>query len=337
MLYHIGKLSGCQEGLEVLSDKTAKGKERPWRKNKAANEYLALAYDELNPSKALRLRNCGTFLEFAVQEDGGKKLKSMNSCRVRLCPICTWRRSLKVHAHVMRILNAMDEKYSYLFLTLTVRNCKGDELSAQLDELMGAWHRFARRKQFQKAVKGWYRGLEITHNVRLDSPDYDTFHPHFHCLLAVNNSYFSSRDYLSQAAWTELWKESLRANYTPIVDVRRVKGNTSMAVAEAAKYAVKGSEYIVPEDWDLTIDTVRILDHALEQRRLVAFGGNMKELHKELNLDDEIDGDLVHIDDELEPEEGIEQVFFWHSGYQQYLGRPVRERCQGERGIPETA
>ena len=187
---------------------------------------------------------------------------------------------------------------------------------------MDAWDSFSRRKTFKQAVKGWYRGLEITHNVNPLSPSYDTFHPHFHCLLAVNKSYFKKQEYLSQEDWVELWKQSLKVDYKPVVDVRKVKGSHSQAVAEAAKYAVKSDEVVIPDDWDLTLDTVRLLDRVLDKRRFVAFGGKMKAVHRQLNLEDEMDGNLVNIEAEAVGEEPAdrEQCFFWNIGYQQYVG-----------------
>ena len=286
-----------------------------------ANTLLALAYDEINERKAERLRDCANFLTFTLKTDGSKKLRTMNSCRVRLCPLCAWRRSLKVHAHTVQILDAMDGEYAFIFLTLTVRNCEADELSETIDEMMAAWQRLTQRKDVKKVLKGWYRGLEVTHNVDHKSENYNTYHPHFHTLLCVNKSYFKSRDYLSKDAWMKLWMESARLDYEPIIDVRKVSGTTSQAVAEAAKYTVKDGDYILPEDWELTVDTVRVLDAALDNRRLVAYGGLMKELHKKLNLDDEVDGDLIHVgDDDSEAAETEQTVdFFWHTGYQQYV------------------
>lgn len=287
-----------------------------------ANTLLALAYDDINERKAERLRDCANFLTFTIKADGAKKLRTMNSCRVRLCPMCAWRRSLKVHAHTVQILDAMNEQYAFIFLTLTVQNCVADKLSSTIDDLMSGWQRLMQRKDVKKAIKGWYRGLEVTHNVDHTSESYNTYHPHFHTLLCVNKSYFTSRDYLSKGAWAQLWAESMRLDYEPIVDVRRVKGSTSKAVAEAAKYTVKDGDYILNNNWELTVDTVRILDTALENRRLVAYGGLMKELHKQLNLDDEVDGDLINVGepDETESSETEATVdFFWHTGYQQYV------------------
>ena len=42
--------------LEVLNDIMADGRQRPWREHKMANELLSLAYDNINPDKAARLR-----------------------------------------------------------------------------------------------------------------------------------------------------------------------------------------------------------------------------------------------------------------------------------------
>lgn len=328
--YSIITVPGSQveiTAVEILVDKSSTGRERPWRNKKMANELLSLAYESVNSSKAARLRECGCFLSFAVLEDGSKRLKHMDSCRVRLCPLCTWRRSLKVQAHTIAILRAMAGKYAYLFLTLTMRNCSGDELSGALDTMFGAWQRLTQRKQFKTAVKGWYRGLEVTHNVEAD-----TYHPHFHCVLAVNKSYFTSRSYIKQDGWTSLWKRSLRVDYDPIVDIRRVRSHSHddsdfnscaliEAVAEAAKYATKEDDYLIPSDWALTVEVVRTLDKALENRRLIAYGGIMKELHKQLNLDDEETGDLINVDSEdstAAPTERVES-YFWNTGYRQYV------------------
>lgn len=307
--------------MEVLMDKSSTGRERPWREKKMANEALAEAYEPVNHRKAERLRSCGCFLSFSILEDGSKKLKHMDSCRVRLCPLCTWRRSLKVQAHTIAILNAMGDKYAYVFLTLTVRNCTGAELSGTLDLMMDAWQRLSQRKQFRGVVKGWYRGMEVTHNTDRDSLFFDTYHPHFHCVLAVNKSYFKAKTYVKQDEWAALWRQSLKIDYDPVVDVRRVKGCTAKAVAEATKYSTKEEDFIVPTDWELTVDTVRTLDAALDQRKLVAYGGIMKEFHKKLNLDDEETGDLINVDSEdstAAPTERVES-YFWNTGYRQYV------------------
>lgn len=359
------------ELLEILSDKTSTGKERPWRMHKIENQtveecYRRLANDssecEYWEKRADRLHDCGVHLWFNIYSDGNggdvMKVKHAESCRVRLCPLCSWRRSIKIHTHMRKILEHMQEenKYEYLLLTFTVPNVTADKLNDKIDELMTAWNRLQTYKRYKTAVKGWYRGLEITHNVQkykfkyikrngkkqrvkivddngrpIPNPSYDTYHPHFHCIFAVNPSYFNSRDYIKRDEWLAMWQKAMKDQTITQVDVRKVKPkkteNTGAcfadmiisAVCEVAKYTVKSGDYVLPWDWDMSCKSVEVLDKALANRRLVAYGGVMKDWHKKLNLDDEIDGNLIE-DGETPNGEVIGEVCaFWNVGYQQYV------------------
>lgn len=142
--------------------------------------------------------------------------------------------------------------------------------------------------------------LEITYNKKDD-----TYHPHFHMILAVNKSYFKNTDrYLTQKGWTNLWKSPLKVDYIPMVDVRRVREcdnkRFGKTVAETAKYTVKAEDFLIRDEKgniqeNLTDEVVKTLDYALHRKRLTAFGFKFKEIHKELNLDDSEDGDLTNI------------------------------------------
>jgi hypothetical protein len=103
----------------------------------------------------------------------------------------------------------------YVLLTLTVRNCPVLELRSTIKTMNQAWDRLTKRKIFP--ALGFVRSLEITR-----AKD-GSAHPHFHCLLAVPSGYFVGRKYLSTAKWSDLWKEALRVDYTPICDVRIIK------------------------------------------------------------------------------------------------------------------
>lgn len=338
------ELPNCQ-GVHELLDLSKSGKPRDWRGKKICNILLAEAYESVNPDKASRLRECSTMLSFRRYADGTKKLDSVNSCRVRLCPICSWRRSLKCYHNTRSIMDYIDRDggYGYVFLTLTIRNCRAEDLEESLRNIYRGWGRFTQLKRVKSSVKGWYRGLEITHDTdqyitreRYSSnpryyrnrglyigdlnPNFDTYHPHIHCIFVVRKCYFNSRYYIAQHDYTEMWRRSLRLDYDPIVDVRKVNGDCARAVAEISKYAVKSVDYIVPDDWDLTVDTVRTLDVALANKRLYAYGGVMKTAHRVLNLDDSEDGDLVHICEKPEDDPDYEIVnYFWHNGYRQYI------------------
>lgn len=310
--------------VTILRDVSPAGKVRPWAEKKVGNELLAAAYEKINPAKSIRLRECGKFLLFRRYSDGVRQLHGMTSCRVRLCPICAWRRSLKVFFTIKRVVDFCFQRsgFSYIFLTLTVRNCSADMLSKTIDEMMAAWNLLLTYKPVKSAVQGWYRGLEITHNCCYSSGNFDSYHPHFHVLIAVNPSYFKSRFYLSKSRWAALWKQALGVDYDPVVDVRKVKGNTSEAVAECAKYSVKDTDYILPDDWDLTLDTVRVLDAVLASRRLVAYGGEFRKVKRILQIEDEDTGSLVNVgDDEYfpeDPENFVLESYAWFSGYRQY-------------------
>lgn len=305
-----------------LTDKSKSGREREWKEKKVKSEVLSIIYDDLGKvhgkyytSKAIRLEKCSNFLEFQLMNDGSKKLVNGNFCRIRLCPMCGWRRSLKIYANMTKIMEHMKE-YQFVFLTLTVKSCKQEELNQMITEMMKAWNLFVQYRDIKIINKGWYRGLEITHNV-----EKDIYHPHFHVVIAVNKSYFKHQDYIKQKQWCELWKKAMKLDYEPIVDVRKVKGNTTKAISEIAKYTVKDKDYIDPEDLQMSEQAVKILDEALHKRRLVAFGGIMKELHKKLNLDDEVDGSLENIDQENEDDSKaiVKLTYAWNIGYRNYV------------------
>jgi plasmid rolling circle replication initiator protein Rep len=318
---YIWELAQSQATLKVLSDRKKSGKERPWKVWRKISELLSHSYLEVNLSKAERLRGCATYLKIREYDDKVNHLDRANFCRVRLCPMCQWRRSLKVFGQMTKIMaHLVPKNYAYIFLTLTVRNCEGQDLSETVTHVLESWKRLMYARSVKQVSQGFYRTFEVTHNVDYSSKDFDTFHPHIHAILAVNTSYFTSRDYLSQAEWTSLWKDAARLDYDPMVNVKKVKGNTADAVAEVSKYATKADDFIIPSDWELTTDTVRILDEALNNRRFIAFGGAFKSAHKALNLDDADNGDLIHTGDEEVPESEnyVLRSYAWHSGYGNY-------------------
>ena len=301
---------------------------RPWRARKMANELLALAYESVDLNKAERLRNCATQVVFSVSPDGRRRLSSANFCRVRLCPVWQWRRSLKTFSQLKEVFDYFHDNgfgFSYVFLTLTVPNAVGVDLKDTLDRMQLAWTRFSRRKEFKQAFKGYFKSVEVTHNL-----DDDTYHPHYHIVLAVKPSYFKSRYYLSHDRLVDLWCDAMRCDTPLMVDVRKVRSSKSKATTtdevavalEVSKYTVKVGGYIVPDDWDMTENTVRILDKALDKRRFLSFGGCFTDARRVLQQDDPDDGDLIHIQPDNVLDDGERQVVYaWSYGYKEY--RPV--------------
>ncbi|MBR6298642.1 MAG: protein rep, partial [Candidatus Gastranaerophilales bacterium] len=134
---------------EVLEDKSATGRERPWSERKTENLQIvnllrnARKIDPyiISLSRLDQVKDCASWLEYAILSDKTKKLAKANFCRLRLCPMCAWRKSLKLFAQVSVITDAIlrDKKARFIFVTLTVRNVKGEELRAKIQEMNEAF------------------------------------------------------------------------------------------------------------------------------------------------------------------------------------------------------
>ncbi|HAT4163561.1 TPA: protein rep [Clostridium perfringens] len=110
--------------LKKLVDKNKNGKEIDWKGKKLNNLELAESYKRLGLKKAYRVKECGTLLSFKRIDEELKKLFKANFCKDRLCPMCTWRRSMKIFGQVSKVMDRAleDKEYRFLFLKLTVKN-----------------------------------------------------------------------------------------------------------------------------------------------------------------------------------------------------------------------
>lgn len=255
---------------------------------------LADVYDRLGLNgRMARVSDCGSFLEYYVTPEA-KTLHSANFCKDRLCPMCNWRRSLKIFGQVSQVMDELErQQYRFLFLTLTVRNCAPDDLPVTVQVLYDGWRQlYHKHKIFRKSIEGTFRSLEVTRN-----PKDGTYHPHLHVILAVRPDYFRC-GYIPQSEWSSMWRSCCSLDYNPIVDIRTIKPNDkglSGAVAEVAKYAVKSSDFLrgTPDDMARTVWDFLT---ALSGRRLCSFTGIFAKIRKALALDDIDSGDLIHVD-----------------------------------------
>lgn len=241
-----------------------------------------------------RVAGCGDFLEFLlpIESESKAKLHRASFCRDRLCPMCQWRKSMKMFSQMSKIMDDDEMKhFRFLFLTLTVKNCSAADLPDTIDALLSGW-RFLYNKhevfRCRGLIFGTFRTLEVTKNHVTGH-----YHPHLHVVLAVKSEYFK-RGYISQAEWTEIWKQSCKLEYQPIVHIEKID-NKRKAVSEVSKYCVKGSDLltgIVIEDCQTVIDFLS----AIKDRRLFGFTGIFAKVRKRLALDDIENGDLVNID-----------------------------------------
>jgi len=333
---------------EILYDiKNGGTKEVTWQLHHLITLRLAQAYKRIDSPKYQRIVNCAGYMEFRRYEDNSMKLHTANFCQTRLCPTCNWRRSYKMFAQVSKIMDSISDDYGFVFLTLTCKNVSGEHLNRQLNIMFSAYKALCLRKRFKAAVHGWCRTLEVTYNWKSKE-----FHPHFHCILAVDKTYFTSALYITQEEFCLMWQDCLNVDYKPIVDIRTFteseKGK-GKEVAEVAKYTIKASNIManlqgisqysqdiqteVKRITDrITDEIVFILDSALANRRLIGYGGIFKQKHKELNLDDEIDGDLIHTkDDSIQSGLNYQiERYRWHIGYRNYV------RLEDDRAAQES-
>lgn len=324
---------------EILEDKSITGRSRPWRKQKRMSRAVAASLyriykahprkNEWAKKRSDHMQRCSNYLVFAdvVNTETGevtRKLQAAEFCRDRLCPMCQWRKSLVTFHQISQIMDRIDAERPGLvplFLTLTVKNCKGKDLDATIKQLLKSWSRMmnksGRRKPWRVSV-GWFRALEITYNAKEDE-----WHPHIHAILLVEPEYFEDPDmYIDHDGWVSEWRRALRCDYDPSVDIRTVKGDRSKAVAEVSKYSVKPGDWLDLDDGDGTDARVELLAQVLKGTRLVAFGGLMKEIRAQLKQEDAETADLVHTGDDAETRGDIVVAldrFEWQIGVTNYV------------------
>lgn len=287
-----------------------------------SQSFYRIGYDK----RAQATLDCGTQLSFHHDHDAfgspdpHGKLYRANFCRDKLCPMCNWRRSVKTFYQVSQVLDVIQDKYKFLFLTLTVVNPVGAELRNTIDRMSKGWNNFTGWPFFKKAVRGYVRTLEVTYNAKED-----TYHPHYHVLLAVPKCYFKSGTYVDHDIWLNAWRDCYGDQEIQFVNIQRIKekwdsrdaeqnfkeqdvisqkesaseaaryGAFVGAVLEVTKYALKDADYIF-ESWRKTDTVVSVLSSELKNVRMISFGGIFQEVRRQLGCDDPESGDLVHVE-----------------------------------------
>lgn len=295
---------------EILKDYSSTGKERPWKLHKQENLQLVKIYKTarekninlITDSRLFDLEHCADTLLFAENAEGKKKLKSANFCRLRLCPMCQWRRSLKMFGQVQTITDKIlerDKSTRFLFATFTVKNVDAENLETCINILNNKFlylvsrnKTFAPAKKLKQNLLGYLKAVEVTYNTK-DK----TYHPHLHVIFAVKSTFFKNKqNYMTKKEWIELWQQALGVDYKPQTDIRAIKTNTGKAIAEVAKYPVKTAPILSLPD-DETVEVLKTLTLSLNKKRFVSYGGIFKTVKQELKLADiETDKDLVNTD-----------------------------------------
>jgi len=261
-------------------------------------------YQYFNKKKYVNMLDCGQRLKFGLYEniqtlEQQKKLEEMYTCQDRFCAFCNWRRARKLGIQSYKVLKAIEEQYKlrYIFVTFTVRNCHISDLSDTIKLMNKSFAKMIERNRFKNSILGFIRALEYP--PQKDNNEY--IHPHFHCLFLVSPDYFNPNKnlYINQIEWISLWRDVLKVDYDPSVDVRvvkRQKGNAiAKVVAETIKYPLKTVDLK-----EMSVDLFQELTKQMFKKRALAYGGLIREYRKKLILDDVEDGDLIYDDFENE-------------------------------------
>ncbi|EGH0324352.1 protein rep [Salmonella enterica subsp. enterica serovar Typhimurium] len=324
--------------LQYLTDYSPS--DAPWDAHRRVSDdvggiyLLAAEYERYGA----RMASCGGLLRFGwstLKETGETRLRLREAhfCRVRHCPVCQWRRSLMWQARFYQSLPRIVADYPdarWMFLTLTVRNCAIGELGEMLNRMNAAFQRMKVRKEFLP-VQGWIRTTEVTRGSD------GSAHPHFHTLMMAPPGMLNGKSYVRHERWVELWRECLRVNYDPNVDVRAVKPRKPKdgeslacataelvrgAVAETLKYSTKPVDMVADPEWFLE------LTRQTHKRRFVATGGALKDV---LKLDQETDADMVIGDDISEgDDDGSRIAFEWKTEVRKYRRLPTKDKTESD-------
>ena len=233
-------------------------------------------------------------------------------------------------AKAFKVLPKVIEQYPksrFVFLTLTVKNCQLSELKQTLAWMNKSWTLLTKRKEWP--AQGWIKSVEVTRS------SHDLAHPHFHCLLMVRPSYFTT-GYLSQKRWSEIWQDCLKVDYTPVVHIQTIKppkgasegqeGAAMLtALCETLKYSVKPGDVLRDDNRGMSNqDWLVELTKQLHKTRAVATGGVLKEY---LKLLEEEPDDLIFADESGVTEADLDSprvAFGWREKTKRYR---LQEDC----------
>ena len=329
LLYHCDDLLYNAEDT-FLSDLAPH--EITWDQHRSSAEDVAVLYNKDIEFEKLadRINGCSGYLKFGVNPEGGALvLKEVWFCRVRHCPVCQWRRSLRMRALMYKNIESVMNSYPshrWIFLTLTVKNPHVTDLRSTLKEMNAGWQRLRQTKRFESVVDGFLKATELT-RPRYKGQEMHA-HPHFHVMLLVKSTYFKGTSYIKQSEWTEMWIKAMRLDYYPQVDVRAVKPNKKKtaeqnqaalhdAILETFKYSVKPADMLLYDDQGAWLHEVTRQTHRM---RFYSDGGVLKGILK--NEDEISNEEMISTTEEVVETDETRFGFSYLPSQRRYVYNP---------------
>lgn len=307
---------------------------------------------------ASRTASCSHFLEFGqnILTDGSlsdKALKNALFCHVRFCPICNWRKSIKLFTQLAKASVLIENDYKFAFLTLTIPNVSASELPLTIYKLLQDFKLYMKYKDIKAVVCGYHRALEVTYN-----DEKNTYHPHIHAILALPKNY-GEKIYLHHDKWLELWKKACKNDTITQVGITMIKPSEKKSfansLAEVAKYSVKSSDFLYkkitlangkrvateePLPDIVATEVLKTFSLSLYRVRVYGSGGVWKKALAEIKADDfnSDNIDFVHISEnkKLDPAlPWLVTVYRWRAdGYKEtetYIEPPEEHACNQKK------
>lgn len=247
---------------------------KPTEKKLMMSDFIEFMEDK--NLKLDRLKECGNFIKFQSSEDKTKFiLAGGNFCNNRFCPFCSWLKAKRTAFELLELIKVVEytEKLAFIFITLTVPNVSREKLREEIECFNKSFKRLFETKEFKAFNKGFIRKLEITYNEERND-----YHPHFHLVVAVNKSYFTSRNYMSKRRLLELWQRATRNPNITQVDIKPCRMDTIKQVMELATYSAKqGDLYSSKEVFDGFYE-------GLFRKKLLVYNGIFKEYKKKIDI-----------------------------------------------------
>lgn len=269
-------------------------------------EEIYLRGSSVSPNTVEKFQTCASFMgflhgieQYPESASFGEEKKVMVHgffCGNRFCPICSKNKARKDAIRLSTMVKSLETieeqrkankvmpvcyntlyNQRFIFVTLTVPNCKGSELYDVLTNMNNAFNRLIKLKLFDGKFNGYVKKVEVTYNSNKRSKSFDTYHPHFHILFAVDKDYFTNpRKYISHSKWLDKWKQVTKDPTISQVNVKSVpNGRAEESIMELSKYIAKDSDYLY------SADVFQTFYNSLKGRRMMTYGGVFGDLLKE--------------------------------------------------------
>lgn len=243
-------------------------------------DFMLIDNLKAQDKKAKRIKNCASYLDFyADTTENYKKLAHGFFCHDRFCPVCSNLKMRRDSYELLTCINVLkkDFKFQFLMITLTVKNVSSDQLKDEIKKIKKSFKKFRELQAFKKISRGYVCKLEVTYNK-----DVDSYHPHLHLIVAVNSSYFTSRDYLSREKILTMWRNSYQDQSITQVDIRKINTATIKDILEITSYAAKNSDLF------FSYDVFKTFYNSLRSVQILSFNGSFRDIRKKIR-DKEID------------------------------------------------